>query len=280
MKKKRTQPIKTLVDVVIPVYGQFELLSLCLERLKIAMDAHSIKHNVILVDNHSPDIPHRFYDSLSDITLVRNKENLGYPKACNIGARRKQSPLIFFLNSDVLLESDSVERLIRKMDDPNTAIVGMKLLFPDDAGKYGLTQNQQIRPSKTVQHVGIATNIRGDFVHIFLGWSADHPKVNQMYEVYAVTGAAMMVRRSVWNMLGGFDENYGMGTYEDVDLCIHARARGYNVIVDIDAVGTHYVGATSEKYKIWYPQQVNKMYLLQKLAKEQIQVAYTELEHL
>lgn len=258
---------KTAVDIVIPVYRRFDILFKCLEVLPKAI---SSTYNLILVDNGSPkEEADDFYSKIPhspNTIIIRNKENLGFPKACNMGARRKNSPLIFFLNSDVILYPNSLDKLIETINKPEkveTAIVGMKLIFPPD-GCADLNPN--IRPAGKLQHIGLETNIRGEFIHIFVGWDADHPKVNAVKNPYAVTGAAFLIKRIVWNKIGGFYEGYGMGTWEDIDACLSARDLGYNVLVNPEAVGIHYTGATAEGYEIPYALDFNKLIFLQRWA--------------
>jgi len=85
-------------------------------------------------------------------------------------------------------------------------------------------------------------------------------------DVYAVTGAALMTRRNLWHKIGGFNEAYGQGTFEDVEYCMIARELGYNIIVAPDAKGTHYTGATAERNQIGFPLQQNRITFLQKWA--------------
>jgi GT2 family glycosyltransferase len=158
------------------------------------------------------------------------------------------------LNSDVILDPGSIEKMVADFDHPEIGVVGMKLRFPelkehlhgqDDAGK--------------IQHVGLATSIRGDFYHLFIGWDLDHPKVNAVRKVLAVTGAALMTRRSLWIKVKGFNPVYGFGTYEDVEYCLAVQAIDKEVIVEIDATGIHFTNATAKEYNIGYPLQQNNM---------------------
>jgi GT2 family glycosyltransferase len=219
-----------------------------------------------MIDNGSPkEEADEFYRQFQyPITIIRNKENLGFPKACNLAARRGTSPLLFFLNSDVILEPQAVAKLVAEMDDLKVGVCGMKLVFPPEVQSANL--RPEIRPSSKIQHVGLETNIRGEFFHIFVGWDADHPKPNAMRTPYAVTGAAFMTRRSLWNKVKGFNEIYGMGCFEDVDYCMSVRELGYNVIVNTSACGIHYTGATAEFYKLGYALDYNRMTFLQRWA--------------
>lgn len=257
---------KTLVDITIPVFGRFDLLTRCLSAIPEAIG--DLSYNLIIVDNNSPEAD-KFYP-VEHATVIRNKENLGFPKACNIGVARKTSPLIFLLNSDVILQKDAIANAVKAIDNPKVGVVGMKLIFPsEDLG----TLDANIRPAGKVQHVGLVTNIRGNFYHIFIGWNPDHPKVLAVHEPYAVTGAALLTRRSIWNKIGGLNEVYGAGTYEDVDYCLSARDLGYNVVIEQSAIGIHYTGATAEFYKMGYPLNQNQMIFMSRWANK---LNYTE----
>jgi GT2 family glycosyltransferase len=248
-----------LVDIIIPVYRRFDLLSQCLESIPKAFG--EISYRIIIFDNGSPiEAADDFYAKLpSSIKVIRNKENIGFPKACNIAFNHGYSPLVFFLNDDVILNEGSGEILVRAMDDPNVGVAGMKLLFPEKSDL-----DQRFRPPGKIQHIGLATTINADVIHQFLGWSPDNPKVNQIRDVIAVTGAALLTRRSLFNKAGKFLEAYGMGTYEDVDLCLSIKSLGYNIIVVPEAVGIHYTNATSVTYNIGYSLNENKMIFLQR----------------
>jgi GT2 family glycosyltransferase len=277
MSKHRSQPKPdgALVDIVIPIHSRFDLLEQCLQSIPDA--AVDITYNLILVDNKSPD-PGDFWDRWSrDAIILHNKENLGFPKACNQGVRRKTSPLILLLNSDVILYPGAIHRMVKAMDDPKVGVVGAKLLFPTEEQISAAKLDPRIRPAGKVQHVGLETNIRAEFYHIFLGWSEDHPKVNRMRETYAVTGACLMTRRSIWNRIGGLFEGYGQGTYEDLDFCLTTRDIGYSVIVETQAVGVHFVGATSEAYRKPMPMNENRMIFMQRWGNR---LNYTESERL
>jgi len=266
---KRKQ--KADVSIVIPIFGMFGYLDKCIKSIPEACG--DVAYELILFDNNSPDRDEaeKYYKSLEgmeNLIIARSNENIGFPMACNKGASRGKSSLVFFLNSDVTLFPGSITSMVNKFQDPEIGVVGMKLLFPED----GIDKN---RPPGTVQHVGLALDIKGMFQHIFIGWDKDNPRVNKVYEVSAVTGAAMMVRKKFWLRNSGFFEGYGLGTFEDLDLCYAARAAGYKVIVDIEAVGYHFTNATASHYRIPYPLKENRQMFLQRWGKS---LTYDEWE--
>lgn len=177
-------------------------------------------------------------DEYPQVEYKRLNENLGFPGGANRLIKMGTAPLILFVSDDVVLHEGSVDALVRRMDDRTIALCGMKLLFPSDS----TTPN---RPAGKVQHVGHAINIRSEVIHPCVGWDKDNPKCNESREMLSVTGAAFMVRRKPFLQAGGFLEDYGKGTFEDIDLCFILRSMGYKIWMEANAVGTHFVGATA-----------------------------------
>jgi len=84
----------------------------------------------------------------------------------------------------------------------------------------------------------------------------------------------LLTRRTLYKKVGGFDEIYGMGTYEDMDYCLKVREAGYNILVNPQASGVHYTGATAEYYNMPYPLNDNRVTFL---ARWKSKLMYTEL---
>lgn len=250
------------LDIVIPVYGRPDLLRECLKSLEIA--ALDVDYQLFLVDDASPDksAMEAIYNSLNSNTkILQNVQNKGFPATANRGANLGKSSSILFLNTDVMLQAGAVRAMLNALwgdqapkgpitpsPDALTGAVGPKLLFPDEAS---------IPPDArgTVQHAGLAISAQGRPFHIQKGWAADNPRI-EARAMQAVTGACMMTRRDVWQTvarsyqktgdpsIGGFNEIYGLGTYEDVEYCFAVRGNGYKVVFEPAAVGYHHVGAS------------------------------------
>jgi len=241
---------KSLVDVcVLTVGSRFDLLRKCLD----SIDNQTFKDfNVFLFDNGS-----NVKEKLANIDLFnryetrRSEQMVGFPKAANECIRMGKSPLVLFVTDDVELFPDTLDKLVKRMDDPSIGICGLKLLFPKG--------NNRGRPSEKVQHIGHGMTVKGDIIHPLVGWDSDHPKCCVSRDVISVTGAVFMTRRNLFNKIGGFYEGYGKGTFEDVEYCFSCRELGHRVFIDTDAMGYHYTGATVEKLQIGYPLQLNSM---------------------
>jgi len=236
--------MSALVNIVIPAYNSFPFLKDCLESIpKACQDSEFF---ITIVDDGSDkEKADKFYGYLEEhkdhIYVQRNRENLGFPISCNIGAQRKASPLIYLLNADVVLHEHAIDEMIKTMDDPEVGVVGSKLLFSEDS-PHG--------PAGRIQHAGLAMSITARPYHLFIGWHEDHPKVEAMDDAWAVTGASLMTRRNIWKKVGGFDEDYGRGTYEDLSYCLTVREKGYKIKLNTDAVGTHYVGHAKQQFPL------------------------------
>lgn len=204
-----------LVSIVIPNYRRFDLLQKCLDAIPDAMG--DISYEVILVENGSPKEESRqFFASAKlppNTKIVKLVQNIGFPGACNRGFKGSVGALTFILTNDVILDPGSGEKMVMALDDPTIGVVGMKLRFPSDREleEAKLTHGNGQRPADRVQHVGLFTNIHGQVFHMYLGWSVDNPRVCALREVYAVTGAAFMTRKKIFQQTGGFDEIFGSG---------------------------------------------------------------------
>jgi len=213
-------------SIVIPVFNRVALTSACLDALHATIDQAA--HEVIVVDNASTDGTAAM---LATHPLapraIRNDQNLGFARACNQGAKAARGEFVLFLNNDTVPQSRWLEPLLEIVRrEPAVAAVGSRLLYPD---------------SHLIQHAGVAYN--PDPYHLWHGFPADWPAANQQQDVVAVTGACMLVRRSTFEELGPFDEQYVNG-FEDIDFCQRLCEKGRRIVYCPMSVVLHYEGMT------------------------------------
>lgn len=259
---RRHKPRKTSesrpagLDIVVTTAGRFDLLKKCLETL--SGFKKKTNFNVFIVDNGSDPEERLQNDDLfrwsydQNFLLKRLQQNVGFPYAANEGARMGSAPLLMFLSDDVILQDGAIESILDRFSDSTVGVVGIKLLFPPDS-------ISSMRPAGRVQHVGLALNIRGEPIHPLIGWGPLNPKTRISRDAWAVTGACLTVRRELFNKVNGFHLMYGKGTFEDVTLCLQIKALGYRIVMDANATGFHYVGATAEKRNESFPIRYNLM---------------------
>lgn len=227
---------KSTLDIAVLTAGRSDLFEVCIQNIlpKLKSD-----YRIQVCNNGHPSSEYEtIYKYLpSGAQIKRLNQDNGFSIGANTVIKSGNSPLVLFVTDDVFLHDGAIEALIERMEDTSIGICGLKLIFPKDSTDPG-------RPAGRVQHVGMGANIRGDMTHPLIGWTSDNPKCNVSREVIAVTGACFMIRRDVFNQVGGFDPSYGKGYYEDMDLCMKIRSTGKKIFIDTNAVGTHGVGQT------------------------------------
>jgi len=262
-KQRNRQPTKQAqIDICILTVGRYDFLTKCLDALY--REAQLVPLNIYIVDNGGSAEEHLDHLDLFQYHLEKDpagnvvkyqtkrlQQNTGFPAGSNEAARMGSAPLVMFLGDDVELKPGAIESVVSRFQDQTVGVVGIKLLFPLDS-------TSPLRPAGKVQHVGLGVNIRGEPFHPLVTWSATHPKTCISRDVWAVTGACFTIRRNLFNKFGGFNPAYGLGTHEDLELCMQTRQAGFRVYLDAVAQGYHYVGASAEKLNVSFPLQQNR----------------------
>lgn len=249
--RKNNPSSKKLLDIAILTAGRCDLFSKCVDAVLPQMKD---EYQIHVYNNGHPSTEYEeVYKKLPQGSIVkRSNTNSGYGGGANAVIRSGSAPLVLFITDDIFIHAGAIDTLVRTMDDPTIGLSGYKFLFPDDDG-------DPVRPAGKVQHIGMASNIRGDMIHPLIGWSSDNPKCNISREVLAVTGASFIVRRKLFNMAGGFDPAFGAGYYEDMNLCFTIRSLGGRIYINTDATATHGVAQTFKNEKTPAPLQQNQM---------------------
>jgi len=210
-------------SIIIPVYNRLDFTQKCLE--SIFQFGSKYDFEIIVVDNASTDGTKEFLENLKEkIVFINNKENLGFAKACNLGAKKAQGEYLLFLNNDTIVTKNWMDILISELDEnPEIAIAGSKLLYPDE----------------TIQHAGVVFAEDKTPYHIYSREIKEKHYVNKKRKFKAITAACMLVRKDIFNEIGGFDENFRNG-YEDIDLCLRIKELGKDVIYCPESMVYHY----------------------------------------
>lgn len=243
---------ESILDIAILTAGRVELFDRCVDAV---LTQYQNDYKIYVHNNGHPSKEYELiYKKLPQgSSVIRSNQMSGFSDGANKAIKAGSAPLILFITDDVFIHDGAIEALLRRMEDKSIGQCGYKFTFPEGGVE------DKSRPAGKVQHVGMASNIRGEMIHPLIGWSPDNPKCKISREVLAVTGASFMIRRQVFNKVGGFDPIYGRGYYEDMDLSFKVRAAGFRVFVDVDAMATHGVGQTFKDLKEPIPFQQNGM---------------------
>lgn len=209
---------------------------------------HGLVSSVVIVDNASTDDSLGRVETLQDLPfkqiIIRNSENWGFGKACNLGAHQVKSEYLLFLNPDATLYHDTLPRALAFMRDPansKAGICGVQLL--DNAGHVSRSCARFPTALGFVAHAVGLDRFMPRLGHFMAEW--DHAETRQ---VDHVIGAFFLVRRQLFNLLHGFDERFFV-YLEDMDFSYRARRAGWRSVYLADVQAFHAGGGTSNQVK-------------------------------
>ena len=206
------------VSIVIPAYNASGHLHACLKALAQTLP-DNFHGEILVVDDRSSDGTQRIAERAARrdarIRVLRNRRNMGFLDTANRGAHAASSEFLLFLNQDTIPLPGWLPPLLRTFRDfPAAGAVGGKLLYPD-----GRLQEA----GGIIYRDGSAANVgRNDP-------NPDAPPFRFVRVVDYCSGALLMTPRALFLELGGFDERYRPGYYEDTDYCFSLRHRGHMV---------------------------------------------------
>ncbi len=218
-----------IISIIIPVYNKSIYTFKCLSRLA-DINNESLLFEVIVVDDCSIDDTQQMLTSIEGIRIVNNSQNLGFIESCNRGAKAAQGQYLVFLNNDTVPKANCFQELLKTYKlQPDAGLVGAKLLYPD---------------GKLQEAGGIIWNDAS-------GWNygrledPNKPEYSYLREVDYCSGACIMVPKTIFEELGGFDTHYKPAYAEDSDLAFQIRQAGYKVFYQPLAEVIHFEGITS-----------------------------------
>lgn len=207
---------------VITTGGDVSLLGNCLESIKKSTEYRN--YEILIVDNESDDSVLAEHLSPSVHRVIRSSGEINHSRTNNLAAREATGEYLLFLNGNTEVISEGwMEEMLRNAQRSEVGAVGGKLLYPDGR----------------ILHSGIVTGVghtrdQAVAAHSHQGYPKDSAgyvgaaKVTRNYS--AVTSACMMVRRDIFEEIEGFDEENLPIDYNDVDLCLRMRERGYLIV--------------------------------------------------
>ena len=228
---KFTLKEEPLVSILIPNKDHTDDLDVCLNSFFERADYQN--YEFIIIENNSV-LPETFayYEKIEkehdNVKVVYWEAGFNYSAINNFGFKFAKGDYIMLLNNDVeLITPDIFQSMLGFCMRPEVGIVGVKLLYNDH----------------TVQHAGVLVGAGGLADHVFKGIHEDDPgymgRAISSQDVSAVTAACLLVKRSVYEEVGGLEEEFQVA-FNDVDFCLKVRKAGYLIVYDADVKLFHY----------------------------------------
>jgi hypothetical protein len=229
------------VDVAVVSYGSAGSLRACVEPL-----AGQPGIEVYVVDNASPDDA---VERVADLPVhvIRAGRNGGFSFGCNLGAAAGSGDHVLFLNPDAVLSSADLASMVAVLEaEASVGLVGPRILGGE--GDLLLSQRRLPRVRRTLAQALFLHRLAPDAT-----WAGEEIRDPAAYDAPGepgwLSGACLLVRRSAFEAIGGFDESFFLYC-EDTDLCLRLRAAGYGIRYEPGATARHLEGSSAPRSEL------------------------------
>jgi len=233
-----------ILSVIIVNYNVKEYLQNLLYSLE--KSAAGIQYEVIIVDNASDDgSVELIKEKFSSVKLIANEKNLGFGKANNIGLALSKGEFILLINPDTIIQEDTLTKMFSFLESNNQiGLAGCKILNPDGTLQLACRRSFPGPWTSFCKVTGLSNLFPNN--RFFARYNLTYLDENKSYEVDAISGSFMMMRREVYEKVGGFDEQFFMYG-EDLDLCFRVQKAGFKNFYVHNTQIIHYKGESTRR---------------------------------
>ena len=240
------------VSIIIVNWNAGKYLQETIESLE--QNTKNISYEVILVDNNSDKNEESFkyienvLEKKENFRIIKSNENLGFAKANNQAMQIAKGRNFLILNPDVIFHNNVVKILSDYLDEnANVGMVGPKVLSPNGSFQQPCFRGKPY-PKDTLFHlIGLAKAFPKN--EYFNGYALWHLDREQIQNCWALSGCCMMIKKSLFEEIGGMDEQFFM-YQEETDWGIRTKDVGKEIVYNPNATVTHIGGVTTKKIKI------------------------------
>ena len=214
-------------SIILVTFNQVKYTLECIKSINVTL---TNDYEIIVVDNKSTDDTVKLIrKEFPEVTLIENKQNLGFPKAVNQGILEAQGDYVLPLNNDIVVTEGWLDRMVEIAEKhPEVAIVG-----PISNSVSGRQLDKNAKYESIPEMHKYATKIRKE-------------NKGQLFEFPRVAFLCTLIKKEVIDKIGGLDERYSPGNFEDDDFCLRAQMAGYKTVMATD-VFIHHYGSVSFK---------------------------------
>lgn len=226
---------RPLVSIIIPTRNAKSLVQQCID--SIFEKTTYKQYEILLVDNGSDEQASLDYfaelNARDNIKVIRDDGDFNFSRLNNVAAKAAKGELLCLMNNDIeIISPDWLDEMVSQAMRPEIGAVGAKLLYPND----------------TVQHAGVILGLGGIAGHAHLGIHRNDPgyfgRANLVQNCMAVTAACLMIRKEIYEQVGGLNEKDFAVAFNDIDFCIRVHQAGYHNLWTPFAELYHHESAT------------------------------------
>ena len=226
---------RPLVSIIIPTRNAKSLVQQCID--SIVEKTTYKQYEILLVDNGSDEQASLDYfaelNTRDNIQVIRDDGNFNFSRLNNVAAKAAKGELLCLMNNDIeIISPDWLDEMVSQAMRPEIGAVGAKLLYPND----------------TVQHAGVILGLGGIAGHAHLGIHRNDPgyfgRASLVQNFMAVTAACLVIRKEIYEQVGGLNEKDFAVAFNDIDFCIRVHQAGYHNLWTPFAELYHHESAT------------------------------------
>lgn len=232
------------LSIIIVNYNVKEFLQNLLHSIEKA--SSNISKEIIVIDNASDDgSVEVIKDKFPSVNLIENKINVGFGRANNQGLAVAKGKYILFINPDCIVSEDTFDKMISFFEShPYCGLAGCKILNSDGTLQLACRRSFPGPWTSFTKVTGLSNIFPTS--KIFARYNLTYLDKNKTYEVDAVSGSFMMIRKEVYQKTNGFDEQFFMYG-EDLDICYRVQQKGYKVFYVHSTQIIHYKGESTKR---------------------------------
>ncbi len=235
------------LSIIIVNYNVKQFLENLIVSIKKA--ASNIRHEIIVIDNASDDgSVEMLNEKFSNVNLIVNKENKGFGVANNQGLKIAKGKYILLINPDTIVKEDTFTKLIEFLDaNQNIGMATCKVLNNDGSLQLACRRSFPGPWTSFTKVSGLSKLFPQS--KLFAKYNLTYLDENDTYEVDAISGSFMFMKREVYEKIGGFDDDFFMYG-EDLDLCYRTQKSGYKIYYFHETEIIHYKGESTKRSSI------------------------------
>lgn len=226
------------VSICIVTYNSQDFIEACINSIK--EKTASVKYEILVIDNNSNDSTISKIEKLSDIKLIKNTSNLGFARAANIISKEAKGKYILFLNPDTILKNNAIEELFQTAENNTDSVLfGGKILNAENKYVYSFGY------LPTLKNLILINSQKTNYI------KQQKVNINKEQNTEIITGCCFLIRKDIFHLLDGFDEEFFM-YYEEIDFCQRLKNNNYKVLYTPKAHIIHYISKSRESMEQTY----------------------------